>query len=268
VTSTDTVTPTPHPCGDLAVTLASATRIGGRASNADAASVEANPLGIGAAVVDGIGSSPAAVAAARRAADTAAVVASHRGAQAGIMAAADTMPDYPKAPNAVGAVVSIEPGGRIEIAHVGDCAVWTWSQSAGLRRWTVGETAGQHVAYMLRNPGLTGTDRAVLRQHGGDVVTALDDYVLNGLVYATVSTISWTPLRGEHAEVDLILLTSDGVHKPLSAQQIADLVEQHAGDARALADALVETAVIAPRTDPDEDSDNATAAVITLTRTA
>ena len=265
---TITDTPVVHQCGDLAVTLASATRIGGRASNADAASTEGNPLGIGAAVIDGIGSSSAVVAAARRAADTAAVVASHRGAQAGIMAAADTMPDHPKAPNAVGAVVSIEPGGRIEIAHVGDCAVWTWSRSAGLRRWTVDETAGQHVAHMLRNPGLTRTDRAVLQQHGNDVVAALGDYVLNGLVYASISTISWTPLRGEHAEVDLIMLASDGVHKPVAAQQIAQLAEQHASDARALADALVDTAVTVPRTHTDEDVDNATAAVISLTRTA
>jgi serine/threonine protein phosphatase PrpC len=266
VTSTDTSTPTIHACGTHTVTLASATRIGGRTANADAANVEANPLGIGAAVIDGIGSSPAVVAAARRAADTAAIVASHRGAQAGILAAADTMPDHPGAPNAVGAVVSIEPGGRIEITHAGDAAVWTWSRSAGLRRWTVGETAGEHVAHMLRNPSLTDTDRTVLQQHGNDVVTALDDYVLNGLVYATISTISWTPLRGEHAEVDLILLTSDGVHKPLSATQIAELAERHVGDTQALADVLVDAAVTAPRSDPDEAADNATVVVLHLAR--
>lgn len=263
---TDTIKPTIHQCGDRAATLACATLVGGRDANADAASVEGNPLGVGASVIDGIGSSPSVVAAARRAADTAAIVASHRGAQAGIMAAADTMPDYPGSPNAVGAVASVEPGGRIEIAHVGDAAVWTWSRSAGLRAWTAGETAGQHVAHMLCNPGLTGTDRAVLQQHGGDVVTALDDYVLNGLIYATISTISWTPLRGELADVDTVILTSDGVHKPLSTNEIADLAEKYADHAQALADALVDVAVVAPRTDPDEIADNATAAVITLSR--
>lgn len=255
-----------HQYGAAAITLACATRVGGRAANADASAVEANPLGAAAAVIDGIGSSPAVVTAARRAADTAAVVASWRGAQAGIMAAADTMPEYPGSPNAVAAVVSISASGRIEIAHVGDCAVWTWSAGGGLRRWTVDQAAGQHVAHMLTHPGLTDTARTALAEHGEQVVTALADYVLNGLVYATISTISWTPLRGEHADVDAIILTSDGVHKPLPAGQIGELVERHAGDAQALADALVDTAVATPRADPDESADNATAAVLTCTK--
>jgi serine/threonine protein phosphatase PrpC len=246
--------------------LASATHIGGRSANADAAGVEHNPLGTGAAVVDGIGSSPAVVVAASCAAETAALVASHRGAQAGIMAAADTMPDYPGAPNAVAAVVSIEPGGRIEIAHVGDAAVWTWSAVAGLRRWTVDQIAGEHVAHMLRNPNLTTTGRRTLDQLG-DAMDVLTDYVLNGLAYATVATVSWTPLRGAHADVGLILLTSDGVHKRLDASQIAEFAAQHADNPQILADALVTAAVTAPITDPDEVADNATAVVITFPAT-
>ena len=245
------------------LTLASATHVGGRTANADAAAVEHNPLGAAAAVVDGIGSSPAVVSAARRAAEQAAIVASHRGAQAGIMAAADTMPDYPGAPNAVAAVVSVEPGGRIEIAHVGDAAVWTWSATAGLRRWTVDQTAGEHIAHMLRNPSLTRADHEALERVGG-AVGALGDYVLNGLVYATTSTISWTPLRGEHAEVDLVLLTSDGVHKRLDYDVIAEIITLFAADADALVEHLVSTAVTATVDDPDEVADNATAAVITL----
>jgi serine/threonine protein phosphatase PrpC len=241
-------------------TLANATHIGGRSTNADAGSVVHTPLGGAAAVVDGIGSTPAVATAARLAADTAALVASHRGAQAGIMAAADTMPDYPGAPNAVGAVVSIGPDGRIEIAHVGDTAVWTWSATAGLRRWTVDQTTGEHVTHMLRNPHLTTADQQTLNRLGA-ATEVLTDYVLNGLAYATISTISWTPLRGENAEVDLILLTSDGVHKRLNADRIGELVARQANDAQALVDALVTAAITAP-TDPDEEADNATAAVI------
>lgn len=256
---------TSHQCGTRVVRMATTTNIGGRSANADAASIEANPLGVGAAVVDGIGTSPAVYTAASRAAATAAVVASHRGAQAGLMAAADTMPDYPGSPNAVGACVSLEPGGRIEIAHVGDCAVWTWSPSVGLRRWTVDQTAGEHVVHMLRNPDLTATAGTVPAQHGAQVVTALSDYVLNGLVYATVSTMSWTPLRGEAGDVDVIALTSDGVHKALSDGHITDLIIRHIGDVQALANALVDDAVTAPRVDPDEVADNATATVLTLT---
>jgi serine/threonine protein phosphatase PrpC len=247
----------------MQLTLASATHIGGRAANADAAAVERNPLGAAAAVVDGIGSSPAVVAAARRAAEQAAIVASHRGAQAGIMAAADTMPDYPGAPNAVAAVVSVEPGGRIEIAHVGDAAVWTWSATAGLRRWTVDQTAGEHIAHMLNNPSLTTADREALERVGA-ATDVLADYVLNGLVYATTSTISWTPLRGEDADVDLVLLTSDGVHKRLDADQIAEMATRHATDAEALVKDLVHFAAGIAASDPDEAADNATAAAITL----
>ncbi|MGW4829774.1 PP2C family protein-serine/threonine phosphatase [Amycolatopsis japonica] len=256
---TDTDQKTPATETNLA--LAAATHIGGRPANADAVCFVHNPLGSAAAVVDGIGSSPAVCQAARRAAEHATLVASHRGAQAGIMAAADTMPDYPGAPNAVAAVVSVEPGGRIEIAHVGDAAVWTWSRAAGLRRWTVDQTAGEHVAHMLRNPGLTTADKATLTRLG-DVAEVLSDYVLNGLVYATVSTVSWTPLRGDDANVDLVLLTSDGVHKRLDHTRIAELIQDNAATPDGLADVLVAAAVAAPSDDPDEVADNATAAVI------
>ncbi|KAA2263021.1 hypothetical protein F0L68_11250 [Solihabitans fulvus] len=82
--------------GNPALQLATATYIAGRAANADSACVEHNPLGAGAAIVDGIGSSAAVVAAAHRAAETAAVVASHRGAQTGII----RRPDASLTPNA------------------------------------------------------------------------------------------------------------------------------------------------------------------------
>lgn len=250
----------------LALKLAIATEIGGRTVNADAACVERTPLGAGAAVVDGIGDTPAVAGAARRAADTAAVVASHRDAQAGIMAAADTMPDYPGAPNAVAAVVSVDPTGRVEVAHVGDAAVWTWSRKTGLRCWTVEQTVGEHVRHMLANPNLTIGDRVVLDRLG-DAANVLSDYVLNGLVYATVATISWTPLRGEHADVDLILLTSDGIHKRLTPDQIAAVASEHIDDVQVLVDRLAAMAVYSLPARAGEVHDNATAAAITLHRT-
>jgi serine/threonine protein phosphatase PrpC len=252
-----------HRFGPIIVTMAAATDVGGRLVNADAAAIEMNPLGAAAAVVDGIGSSPAVVCAARRAADTAAVVASHRGAQAGILAAADTVPSYDGAPNAVAAVVSLEPGGLIEVAHAGDAAVYTWSAAAGLRRWTVDQTAGQHVAHTLSNPGLDNGVREVLQRYGSKVVAALDDYVLNTLGHATVSTISWTPLRGDAADPQVIVLTSDGVHKPLPAARIASLVERHHTEPVVLARALVTTAVETLTADP---ADNATAVVVLRAR--
>ncbi|MFI9008838.1 hypothetical protein ACIGNX_16590 [Actinosynnema sp. NPDC053489] len=61
-----------------------------------------------------------------------------------------------------------------------------------------------------------------------------------------------------------MLLTSDGVHKPLHNPDIADVIDRHAEDLQALADALVDNALAVRLTDPDAVHDNATAAVIRL----
>ncbi|SES20633.1 PP2C family serine/threonine-protein phosphatase [Actinokineospora terrae] len=219
------------------ITVATATRVGDRTANADAATAITNQLGTCAAVVDGIGSTPQVCAAARLAADVAATVGSHRGAQAAIMAAADTMPEHPDAPNAVAAVASIEPGGRIEIAHVGDAAVWTWASPGHLTRWTADQTAGAQIDHMRTNPALTDDDRRKL----DDIVDVLGDYVLNGLKYATVSTVAWTTVRDTTPR--LILLTTDGIHKVLGPGHMNGLINRHHDDPQALADALVTKAV-------------------------
>ncbi|MEV6621052.1 hypothetical protein AB0M83_02590 [Amycolatopsis sp. NPDC051106] len=247
------------------LTVATATSIGGRVANADAAAVVTTPLGTAASVVDGIGSELRTCAAAKLAAGTAAAVAAHRGAQAGLMAAADTMPDYPDGPNAVAAVASVVDG-RIEVAHVGDAAVWTYSATAGLRRWTVDQTAGEHIRHMLDNPGLTDAGRETLERVGA-AAEVLSDYVLNGLKFATVSTMSWTPLRGQDASVERIILTSDGVHKELTVTQIEDLARVFYDNPQALAEILVDLAVRDEHGKHNPGSDNATAAVIAVTGT-
>lgn len=247
-----------------AISVGAATHVGGRSANADAVRVVTTPLGAGAAVVDGIGSSPEVCEAARLAADVAATVAAHRGAQAGIMAAADVMPDHDRAPNAVAAVVSVDVDGRIEIAHVGDAAVHIWSRRDGLRRMTADQTVGAHIAHMLTNPAMTKADAEILYQAHA-AVDVMGDYVLNGLKYATINTVSWTPLRGDDAaDVELILLTSDGIHKSVAGATIAALLGVDWPDPQRIAQRLVDAAVRAPRADPDAVADNATAAVLLL----
>jgi serine/threonine protein phosphatase PrpC len=228
---------------ELSITVGTASNIGDRTANADAAATVITPLGMCAAVVDGVGSSSEVCTAARLAADVAAVVGSHKGAQAGIMAAADTMPDYPDAPNAVAAVVSVIHD-QIEIAHVGDAAVFTWDGPGTLRRWTVNQTVGAHIDHMRTNPGLTEQDRRAL----DEVVLVMDDYILNGLKFATINTIVWTPLRGPLPRV--VVLTSDGVHKMLGHLHLNALITQHRDNPQALADAIVANAV--RHDDPDE----------------
>jgi serine/threonine protein phosphatase PrpC len=248
----------------ISIDVGIATDIGGREANADAVAVEANPRGTGVAVVDGIGSSEAVCRASRRAADTAAVVASHRDAQAGLMAAADTMPDYPCSPNAVAAVVSVDPDGRIELAYCGDAAVHTWSLENGVRRWTVDQTLAVWISHTLRSSSPTPAGRKALEAFAA-AEPALTSFVMSGLNYATLSTIGWTPLRTPHHRPSVVLVSSDGIHARLTAEDIGTLIEHHHDDtAQVLADALVAAAVTAPSNDPDAVVDNATTAVLSI----
>lgn len=248
---------------------ATATHIGGRRANADAADIKHTHDCVGAAVVDGIGSDAETCGAAREAAEIAAAEAALGNAQSAIMAAAKFIKDHPDEPNAVAAVVSADANGNIEIAHVGDAAVWTWSSTRGLTRWTVDQTVGEHLRYMLAGAELTDAARATLEQaleHLGAAVPVLGDYILNTLADATVPTIGWTVLRGNAAEVEVVLLTSDGVHKPLTAAAIEALVVAYPDDPYLLASEIVFAAVQATSADPDDEPDNATAAVIVLGR--
>jgi serine/threonine protein phosphatase PrpC len=247
---------------------ATATHIGGRSANADAAVIKHTEYCVGAAVVDGIGSSAATCGAAREAAEAAAAEAALGNAQSALMTAAHLIKNFPDEPNAVGAVVSADANGTIEIAHVGDAAVFTWSSTRGLTRWTVDQTVGEHLRYMLAGAPLTDANRATLEQalqHLEAAVPILDDYILNTLADATVPTIGWTVLREESADVDRVLLTSDGVHKPLSHAEIEALAALHQHDSpQVLADEIVLAAVKAGSVDPADEADNATVAVIAL----
>lgn len=250
---------------------ATATNIGGRRANADAAAIKHTERRVGAAVVDGIGTSAEACGAAFEAAEAAAAEAALGNAQSALMTAARIVKDFPDEPNAVGAVVAVDANGTIEIAHVGDVAVWTWSATRGLVRWTVDQTVGEHLRYMLAGAPLTDAARATLGQALGHLeaaVPVLGDYILNTLADATVPTISWTVLRGESADVEVVLLTSDGVHKSLEDAEIERLVVEHQGSPQMLADETVLAAVQVESADPEDVPDNATVAVISLERKA
>ncbi|WP_018683668.1 PP2C family protein-serine/threonine phosphatase [Actinokineospora enzanensis] len=244
------------------VTTATASHAGGRQINADAIDVRSTPVGTAVAVVDGIGSSLETCDAALLAASAAVAVGCHRGALVGLLAAADTLPDYPGAPDAVAAVVSLDPQGRLEIAHIGDVAVWLWDSRRGLRRWTVEHTAGAYMRHMLTNPGLTDDERATLEQALAAPIEVMDHYLLGTLGRATVGTVSSTIVREENPE--LVIITSDGVHKQLPADLMAALVDDFHTDPGLIADALLDSALMR---DP-EGGDNVTVAVLAIPPTA
>jgi serine/threonine protein phosphatase PrpC len=231
------------------VITATATHVGGREANADAAAAVTNPLGAAIAVVDGIGSEDDTCAAARLAADTAAIVGTHRGALAALLAAADTMPDYDGAPHAVAAVATVHSDRRIEVAHVGDAAVHTWSRERGLTKWTADQTVGAQAAYMGLPPS--------------PLLDRLGDYVLSTLRGASISMVATVVIPDDHP-VEVVLVSSDGVHKILTTQQMATIIDAHANQPQALADALVEAAITVPVTGHDDVPDNATVAVLQL----
>lgn len=75
----------------------------------------------------------------------------------------------------------------------------------------------------------------------------LDDYVLNGLKYATVSAVAQTPLCGPDGDVELITLTSDGVHKPLTTTAMTQIIRAWSGTLRHLATSLMYSAIATGR---------------------
>ncbi|MET9096219.1 hypothetical protein ABZX72_29490 [Streptomyces cyaneofuscatus] len=219
-----------------------ATREGTAQDNADAARVYRMSTGtVGAAVIDGIGHGPRTSATAPLLAETAARVAAHRGALAGILSAgllvADEGHDGEEA-NAVAVVVIVDALGT-RAAWVGDCDVLGWD-GRRLRRYSTPQVMGEWV-----------------RQYGPPVEIAAhyDGWVRVSLHSATVATT---------CEVDIpdpvVILTSDGVHDQVTADVMEDLAREHHHDPQAFADALVAAA----QADAEGYRDDATAIVIKI----
>lgn len=229
----------------MTITVGTATNIGGRDHNCDATAVHTTSTTTAVALIDGIGSNPDVAETAYLLGEVSARVAARRGPVAGVLAAhglvAGPGPETPK-PNAVGAVAVVYPSDHaIVTAHVGDCRVYSWKDDV-LTLHTVDHTVGE----LLRQVGVE-EHHAVLH----------DNWVRTSIANATVASI---PVADVVA--DLVILTSDGVHKPLAGTEIAALVAAHAGDPQLLADALVAAALAAPS---DGTRDNATALVLQVT---
>jgi PPM family protein phosphatase len=244
--------PMPTLLKDAQITVAVATRQGTRERNADATAVHRVPRThtTAAALVDGMGNSAEVVALVAAAAQVAARVGARRTATIGILAAAELASGpadaatYTQAddeiPDGVAALVIAEPGEPTSIAWTGDVRVYGYDGSV-LRQRSTDHTVGQY----LRING--GVPLELAENH--------DNWIRCSLGRSSIATV-------HAAEIDdrLILLTSDGVHDPVTAERLAELVAAHQHDPQALAEALVAE----PAAGEDGYRDDATAIVLML----
>ncbi|GAA3384538.1 hypothetical protein GCM10017750_59380 [Streptomyces racemochromogenes] len=225
------------------IRAAKASRRGVRDHNADAAAIHLVPdtAVVGAAVVDGIGSNPEVARFADIAAEVAARVGARKTATLGILAAAELVGAPAAAsisPDGVAVVAIAEPGSDTSIAWTGDARVYGWD-GAVLRQRSTDHTVGQY-----------------LRINGGvaiELAEAHDNWIRATLGRSSIATVHFAEVEDQ-----LVLLTSDGVHDTLGHEQLQKLVEAHADDPQALADALV----AAVEADGDGYRDDATAVVL------
>lgn len=231
----------------MTITTATATHIGDRTHNCDAAVAAVSPATTAVALIDGIGSSDEIAYTAQLLAEVAARVGVRKGPLLGLLAAGELIdgpgPESPK-PNAVGAVAVVYPGDMATvIAHVGDVRVYSWTDGV-LTSHTTDHTVGE----LLRQVGVE-EQQSVLH----------DNWVRTTLGRLTVGSI---PLVDVQAKV--VVMTSDGVHKVLTDDQIASVVAEHEHDPQELADALVEAALAVVPEDIGT-RDNTTVAVLRVT---
>lgn len=224
---------------------ATATRQGVRDHNADAGAIHHVPgtAIVGAAVVDGIGSSLEIAETSRICAEVAARVGARRTATIGILAAAELVAAPAAAEVTVDGVAVLavaEPGQDTAIAWTGDARAYGWDGTT-LRQLTTDHTVGE---WLRQNDG--GGDLDALARHH-------DNWVRSSLGHCTIGTV--------HAcatDAPVILLTSDGVHDQVPHEVLIELVRARAHDPQTLANGIVAAAV----EDEDGYRDDATVVVL------
>ncbi|WP_308015244.1 PP2C family protein-serine/threonine phosphatase [Nocardia coffeae] len=214
-------------------------RRGLRSLNADAVSSWTDPsTGTSAFVVaDGVGDHLPAARAARTVAAVAARTATQAGAADGILAAqAELLRQFPeKEADAVLVVAVVPPAdGPCDIAWVGDCRAYRWNGRV-LHQITTDHTAAEYFRSLGRNPA-----------------RRFEHLVITSARTVTPEAIGRATTGSSHGR---FLLSTDGVHKPLSMTEIKETLVGCATPA-ITAEALVEGALRAG------GSDNTTALVV------
>lgn len=208
------------------INSATASRQGVRPFNADAAAIHhmSGTDVVGAAVVDGIGSSAEIAETSRICAEVAARVGARRTATIGILAAAELV-SAPAAsaisPDGVAVLAVAEPGQDTAIAWTGDARAYGWDGTQ-LRQLTTDQTVGE---WLRQNNG--GGDLDALAAHH-------DNWIRSSLGRCTVATV-----HACSTDAPLVLLTSDGVHDQVEHDVLEDLVRMFANEPCTLANAVV-----------------------------
>lgn len=229
------------------ITTATATHIGGRTHNCDATAIHHHAGTTAVAVIDGIGSTPEIARTAEILAEYAVRRAARSGPLLGLLGAAGAVKSAgPEGdgPDAVGIVAVVYPSDQaVGYAYVGDCRAYAWDGTE-LTRCTIDRTMGEY-----------------LRQNGQPEETALAH---DNWIRTTFGKADPVVVHEGLIEAPLVLLTSDGIHKVLTDEQIAGLVAKYEDDLKLLANALV-VAALEQEAPIDELCDNATVAVVRLT---
>lgn len=205
------------------VEAAMAQRPGTEPPCADGAHIQHHDGHVYAAVTDGAGHRPDTVAYAQ----LAPAVITHASAVVGGLAAMITAGQmahaYDTIPHVSAVSARMASGGRTWLHWIGDCRAYGW-KGGRLVQMTTDQTMGE---FMRHN----GQPEEMADRH--------DNWSRAGLWQASFATVmeGFIP-----ADVDAVLLTSDGVHDQIPHDEMERLVAEHADAPQALADALAAAA--------------------------
>jgi serine/threonine protein phosphatase PrpC len=189
---------------------------GPRSHNADAvgAYAAAGAPGIVFALADGVGDDPAAAQAARVAAAAAARTPVHKGPVEAVLAAQQAVRERSYGDAVL--VVAMPMAGGYRIAWVGDARAYTWD-GATLRRLTTDHTLAEY--FRARHQPVTPR--------------------MEHVVTTSVRTTKQHEIGTAEMTSGGLLLTSDGVHKPLTANAIRTILTDPDHGAAGLVEAAI-----------------------------
>jgi serine/threonine protein phosphatase PrpC len=223
------------------VEAAMARRPGTEPPCADGAHIQRHDGHVYAAVTDGAGHHPDTVQYAQLASAAITHLAAAVGGLAAMITAGQMAHAYDTIPHVSAVSARMAPDRGTWLHWIGDCRAYGWVGEQ-LSRHTTDQSMGQFLRF-------NGQAEEMADRH--------DNWSRMGLWQAAAATVMETSIP---PEIDLVLLTSDGIHDQIPHDEMERLVAEHADDAQALADVLAAAAA------EDDDGYRDDATVIVLLR--